>query len=216
MIFDPLQRRAHSRIKAGLRVPRPPSQTSWANVLMSEWGGIPWTGYLVPVCACLLVAVGHGGCWLVIAAAVVVIVGIILCQYHLGDPKIDESWLNPQETCPKIQVCVLFLREPKCRRQLGHRRRGMGDPGMKFITLVRYLDQILMTFEWTYYIRMICWLNVDDCLTKHRWKLWHYDDVWTNDGWEFRNMNEHSTKIRQSLKDSLNIHKSIYPISIYP
>ena len=48
-------------------------------------------GYLVPVRVCLLVAVGHGGCWLVAAAVVVVVVGVILCRYHLGDPKIDEN-----------------------------------------------------------------------------------------------------------------------------
>ena len=47
-------------------------------------------GYLVPVGVCLLVAVGHGGCWLVIVA-VAVTVGIILCRYHSGDPKIDEN-----------------------------------------------------------------------------------------------------------------------------
>jgi hypothetical protein len=35
----------------------------------------------------LPVAVGHGTCWLVAAAAV----GVILCRYHLGDPKIDKN-----------------------------------------------------------------------------------------------------------------------------
>ena len=37
----------------------------------------------VCVCVCLLVAVGHGSCWLVVA---VVVVGVILCQYHLEGP----------------------------------------------------------------------------------------------------------------------------------
>ena len=34
-------------------------------VYKSEWGGFPWTGYLVPLRVCLPVAVEHGGCWLV-------------------------------------------------------------------------------------------------------------------------------------------------------
>ena len=44
--------------------------------------GILRTGYLVPVRVCLPVAVGHGTCWLAVAA-----VGVILCRYHLGDIK---------------------------------------------------------------------------------------------------------------------------------
>ena len=41
--------------------------------IISEWGGVLRTGYLVPVCVCLLVVVGRGGCWLI---AVAVIVGV--------------------------------------------------------------------------------------------------------------------------------------------
>ena len=40
---------------------------------------------------CLLVALGRGGCWLV-----VVVVGVILCRYHLGEPKIDAA----RRRCP--------------------------------------------------------------------------------------------------------------------
>ena len=110
---------------------------------------------------CLPVAVGHGGCWLV---GVGVGVGVILCRYHLGDPKIDkihkihapkiQGLLFPgkKSACgkhidhgvlggilkstkidkihkihaPKFQD-EFFLRSPKRRRQLGHRRTGLGD-----------------------------------------------------------------------------------------
>ena len=58
-----------------------------------------------PLRVCLLVPVGHGGCWLVVAA---VAIGVILCQYHLGDPKIDEHWLNPQDTCSKHPRACFF------------------------------------------------------------------------------------------------------------
>ena len=83
----------------------------WGFSLSSE-GGILRTGYLVLVRVCLPVAVGYGGCWLVVG---VVVVGVILLRCHLGDTKIDKIH---KMHAPKVQVCVCFLREPQPRRQL--------------------------------------------------------------------------------------------------
>ena len=45
-------------------------------VMKSEWGGMPWARYLVPVRVCLLVAVGCGGRWLIVVAVVAVVIGV--------------------------------------------------------------------------------------------------------------------------------------------
>ena len=65
---------------------------------------------------CLPVAVGHGPCWLV-----AVVVGVILCRHHFGQPKIDK---NRQQSTKSTRYMlqnsrgVFFLRSPKRRRQL--------------------------------------------------------------------------------------------------
>ena len=50
---------------------------------------------------CLPVAVGHGGCWL--AAAVAVVVGVILYRYHFGDLKSTKNDKIHKIHAPKIQ-----------------------------------------------------------------------------------------------------------------
>ena len=50
----------------------------------------------------------------------------------MGDPKIDEQLLNPQDTCSKNPGVCFFLRLPKRRRQLRHRRTELGVGGWKY------------------------------------------------------------------------------------
>ena len=75
---------------------------------LSEWGGFPWTGYLVPVRVCLPVAVGHGTCWL--AAAVGVIPRLFRLTFR---PRFAKSWI-----CFWIQTLengLQFYSTPFCR-----------------------------------------------------------------------------------------------------
>ena len=75
---------------------------------ISEWGVFPWTGYLVPVRVCLLVAVGHGGCWLV------AVVGVIPRFFRLTfRPRFAKS-----RNCLRIQTLKKHLGQkstPFCR-----------------------------------------------------------------------------------------------------
>ena len=82
-------------------------------IYISEWGGFPWTGYLVPVRVCLPVDVGHAGCWLVVA-----VVGVIPRFFRLTfRPRFAKSRI-----CFRIQTLkkhlgqksTSFCREFRC------------------------------------------------------------------------------------------------------
>ena len=79
--------------------------------LLSEWGGFPWTGYLIPVRVCLPVAVGHGTCWLVVVVAAV---GVISRFFRLTfRPRFAKS-----RNCLRTQTLendLQFYSTPFCR-----------------------------------------------------------------------------------------------------
>ena len=62
----------------------------------------------------MLVAVGRGGCWLVVVAAAVVVLGVKLCRYHLGTLTSRKMNKSHKIHAPKLE------RKSACGRIMDH------------------------------------------------------------------------------------------------